>query len=225
MARPASAKRLKAIKDDLHRYLAFIQDSLNETVANDIGVTITTTMLLLISKGISPIEGNGRFPAYKWAEFRNNLKKERSAIGRALKKNKKSWLVYKRKNKRQILLAQKEANRKDQSFVNNRYPFTAEAKRWGKKPRPVNLRLSGDFLTSLEHVVTKTAEGVGLEIGFWDPLSIDKEQGHREGANTQPERPIIPIDREEFAQTILNAVFKKIEQVIDREAARRASSI
>lgn len=220
----ASLKKLQAIKDDLLRYLAFIQDSLDETVANDIGVTITTEMLLLIQKGISPIEGNGRFPAYKWAEMRNALKKERSAVTKALKRNKQSLLVFKRKNKRQILLAQKEAARAGIAQANKGYPFSVQHEYPGKKPRPVNLFLSGDFLSSLEHVVTRSAEGVGLEIGFFDSAQAVKEQGHREGANGQPERPVIPVLREEFAQTILNAVFKKIEAVLDRAAVRGASS-
>lgn len=218
-----SAKRLKAIKDDLLRYLAFIQESLDYTVANDIGVTITTEMLTLISRGISPIEGQGRFPAYKWAEFRNALKKERTAINKALRKNKNSLLVYKRKNKRQILLAQKEQVRNGIANASSRYPFSVQKEFPGKRPRPVNLFLSGDFLLDLEHVVTNTAEGIGLEIGFFNEKSAVKEQGHREGANGQPLRPVIPVQREEFAQTILNAVFKKIDSIIDRAAARGAS--
>lgn len=220
----ASPRRLKRIKDDLLRYLAFIQDDLNETNAADIGDTIITEMLALIVKGISPIEGKGRFPAYKWAAFRNELKKEKGAISRALKKNRNALIQFKRKNKRQILLAQKEAVRKGLANTSNRYPFTPEAIRLGKKPRPVNLILTGDFLLALEKSVTKSAEGIGLEIGFFEEKEAVKEQGHREGANGQPERPIIPVGREEFAQTILNAVFKKIEKIID-QAAQRGQAI
>lgn len=220
------AKKIgKAIKDDLLRFLAFIEGSVNETVANDIAQAITNEMLNLISKGISPIEGQGRFPAYKWAAFRNELKKEKSAIASALRKNKKGLVVFRRKNKRQILLAQKEATRKGIAGVTGRYPFTAEAIKLGKKPRPVNLFLTGDFLFNLEGRVTGAAGRCGIEIGFFDEKSAQKESGHREGVNGQPSRPTIPVGTEEFAQTILNIIYRKMEEIVDRATVLGASSI
>lgn len=215
----------KAIKDDLLRYLAFVQDSLDQRTAVRIGDAVVKAMLDLIGKGISPIDGKGRFPAYKWAAFRNTLKKEKTVINKAIKANKNALFKFRRMNQRQLLAAHKEANRKDQNFVSNRYPFTEEAIKAGKKPRPVNLYLHGDFLEALQAHVTGTAGSFGLEIGFFpgwtDAKGVEaylKEQGHREGANGQPQRPIIPIGTEDFAQTIQNAIWKIIEEEIDRAA-------
>ena len=215
----------KAIKDDLIRYYGFIQQSLDERVANRIADAVIKGMLDLISKGISPIEGNGRFPAYKWAAFRNALKKEKSSINKALKQNKKALFKFRRMNQRQLLVAQKEMNRKSLGSSGQGYPFSVQDKYPGKKPRPVNLFLSGAFLSSLKANITGAAGNVGIEIGFF-PGSKDaegveaylKEQGHREGANTQPERPIIPIGTEDFAQTIQNSIWKIIEEAIDQAA-------
>src|SRR3990167_2917281 len=109
-----------AIKDDLLRYLAFIQEGLDAKTAEKISSEIVNEMILLIKKGISPIQGNGRFPAYKWAALRNSLRKQKSAIGRELKKNKQATFRFRRMNQRQLLTAQKEQNRKQQSGVTGR---------------------------------------------------------------------------------------------------------
>lgn len=219
MASPRNARAARELKDDLLRYLAFIQDSLDNSLAVDIGHAVTGEMLSLILKGISPIEGNGRFPAYKWAAFRNELKKQKGSVTKALRQNKKAMFRFRRQNTRQLLLAVKEQNRQSTSLVNTKYPFTPFALKQGKKPRPVNLLLTGQFLADLEYVVTQTGQGVGLEIGFFNATQADKEQGHREGANGQPERPIIPVLREDFAQSIQKVIYEKIEEAIDRAAA------
>lgn len=222
MATPAVVA--KQIKKDLQLAMQFYQASLNETVAQDIGFTIVGEMLDLVSKGISPIAGKGRFPAYKWAAFRNDLKKEKSSIAKALKKNKKSLVRLGRKNERQLLLAAKENKRKAIAGVNGKYPFTAQAIKLGKKPRPVNLLLTGEFLFHLEAVVTGVAGKHGLEIGFFDSRQAAKEDGHREGVNGQPERPIIPLAREDFVASITNAIYRKIEEALDRSNALGSSS-
>lgn len=212
----------KQLKRDLALVLKFYQASLNETVAQDIGFTIIGTILDLVSKGVSPIAGAGRFPAYKWAAFRNDLKKEKSSIAKALKKNKGALFVRGRQNARQVLLAQKEAARKGVDSVSGRYPFTKQAIALGKKPRPVNLLLTGEFLFHLQAIVTGVAGKHGLEIGFFDSKNAAKEDGHREGVNGQPSRPIIPLSGEDFAVTITNAIYKKIEEALDRSDALSA---
>lgn len=194
------AKKLKELRADLLAYTAFIQDSLDRRVAREIGDTVVDAMLDLISKGISPIEGAGRFPEYKWAAFRNAVKRGRVSVGRQ------------RLNRRQLLAAVREAER--------RYPFTSYAKSQGKKPRPVNLFLTGKFLRALIAKVQGAAGEVGVSIEFKDKLSEKKESGHREGVFGQPERPIIPINREDFAQSIQLLIYEIIEREIDRAAAR-----
>lgn len=226
----ASAREVaKALRDDLLRYTAFVQESLDAKTADRIGKAVTAAVLDLVAKGISPIEGAGRFPAYKWAALRNQLRK---AVGKQLGAHaKKQFVVRRRMNQRQLLAHTKEENRKaklsDAHEFGGRYPFTEEALQAGKKPRPVNLKLHGDFLKALRAEVTGTAGDYGIEIGFF-PGSRDrkgveaylKEQGHREGANGQPERPIIPVGTEDFAQTVQEVIWGIIEEAMD-EAAKK----
>lgn len=89
----------------------------------------------------------------------------------------------------------------------SKYPGKFHRKRFGKRPRPVNLHLSGDFLKDLQviKVIPKTKEPI-IRIGFKTRLSKKKEQGHREGAKGQRKRPIIPLqDKERFSDAIYRA--------------------
>lgn len=62
----------------------------------------------------------------------------------------------------------------------------------GKKIRPVNLRLTGDFMKSLKFKLAKTPQGFAPDVGYFNRKSKQKEEGHREGANNQEKRPTIP---------------------------------
>lgn len=77
-----------------------------------------------------------------------------------------------------------------------------------KARSPVNLKLTGDFQNALRGRIQGTGKNsVTLQVGFFDKENADKERGHREGANTQPIRPVIPKEGETFAKSIqLNAL-------------------
>lgn len=115
-----------------------------------------------IEKGISPIEGNGRFPAYK----------------------------------------------DPKKYPGKRTDFP------NKRPRPVNLELSGKFLDKLKAKVS--AGGRTISVGFFDSYGKKLEQGHREGANGQKERPIIPDNSEQLAKSIRLAILRTFEQSVRR---------
>lgn len=150
MQNTANLKKIK--KSELEEISDIIIDEIKESV----------------SKGKSPIKGNGRFPKYKNEE---------------------------------------------------RYPDRARKQFPAKRRRPVNLFLSGDFLKNLVSKV-KAGKNPKILIGFFDTLSKKKEQGHREGANGQPKRPIIPKGSEEFSPIIKRAIFKKMVQVLDKAFKR-----
>lgn len=218
----------RAIKDDLLRYLAFIQGSLDQELAEDIGTAITVAMLSLIEKGISPIEGQGRFPAYKWQAFSRDVKKSNTFTRRQVRELRaNAKRLAKGGNKKKAKALREQAGvlsgygRMASQVASSKYPFnTKEFKRGSKRVRPVNLHLSGAFLRALEYRVTGTAGKYGLEIGFFDEEQAVKEEGHRDGANGQPKRPTIPINREDFAQVIQNEIWKRIELAIDQAAAK-----
>lgn len=96
------------------------------------------------------------------------------------------------------------------------YPTSVRHRFPAKKRRPVNLKLSGKFLKKLKFRV-----GVGkkafIDIGFFDKYGKTLEEGHREGAGGQPERPIIPTGKEAFRpivikdfKSVIVEAFKKI---------------
>lgn len=96
-----------------------------------------------------------------------------------------------------------------------------------KRARPVNLWLSGEFLSSLQ-AFTKTDwrnSTVGklsykLFIGFKDRLSRKKEQGHREGVNGQPMRPIIPEKSESFSRKYLLRLKDSLASRLNKKLAK-----
>jgi hypothetical protein len=120
----------------------------------EIAKTAKEKILDLVSKGISPIDGKGRFPNYK------NTQK---------------------------------------------YPKRARKNFPSKRNRPVNLTLSGKFLRALKSFPKSLNI---ITIGFFSQYGEDLELGHREGANSQPQRPIIPQDGESFAKSIQAAILK-----------------
>lgn len=93
----------------------------------------------------------------------------------------------------------------------SKYPAKINKNYPDKRPRPVNLKLSGDFLDELE-AQPATAK---VYVGFWDSLSKKKESGHREGVGGQPSRPIIPSKNEEFALSITKKVEREFEKKVD----------
>ena len=87
-----------------------------------------------------------------------------------------------------------------------------------KMLRPVNLKLSGDFLDDLKIVGFIKEQGSTFpEIGFGSSKSDDKERGHRDGANKQAKRPIIPDDGENFAKTIEKEVIDHLNKILLNE--------
>jgi hypothetical protein len=205
------------IADDLLRYVIGIQDLLDYSTANNVAIAVVLGMKDMIAKGISPIEGVGRFPAYLAQAAGKNLR-QAGRSGRSRKQNQRQV----RASLRTFAQAKKflgNNNRRTSRFASKRgYPYNVVKKFPDKRPRPVNLFLSGEFLASLEAKVTGHAGSFGIEVGFFTADQAIKEIGHRERANGQPSRPTIPIDREDFAVSIQRAIIKIVEEAIDRGA-------
>lgn len=103
------------------------------------------------------------------------------------------------------------------------YPAYKNARKYPGKRKPaspVNLRLKGAFLRTLRFVSGKKPKGFAINIGFSTELSTLKERGHREGANRQPKRPLIPRGRQNFRKEILDKVRQLIRQVVDTKRNR-----
>lgn len=99
------------------------------------------------------------------------------------------------------------------------YPAKARKNFPNKRNRPVNLFLSGRFLSELTARVSP-AQG-RITIGFWSEYGKTLEDGHRNGANGQPSRPIIPEENERFARSIRLSIIKLYEQAVLAYLRRR----
>ena len=103
--------------------------------------------------------------------------------------------------------------------VKGKYPANQIKIYPDKKPRPVNLKLSGDFLKSLKAKVVPTGKNKTINISFdlsIDPLAEDKELGHRNGAGGQPKRPILPDGNEELNVSIERMIEKSFSDALDK---------
>lgn len=103
------------------------------------------------------------------------------------------------------------------------YPNTVRDKFPAKRRRPVNLFLSGDFLSNLTYKLARSSFRLrsAVKIGFWDSVSVKKESGHRTGANGQPKRPIIPTRNESFSRSIAKDLRLKLVQILKNNSRRK----
>lgn len=157
-----TAELKQALQDQLDKALKGVK----KTDLDDVGQLAVDGIRDLVAKGVSPIEGSGRFPAYVKAS-------------------------------------------------DGGYPLTVRKKYPGKKPRPVNLRLSGKFMD--EGLDFRSNVGkLTVDVGYFDKDSISKEQGHREGAKGQAERPTIPQGGQTLAQTIIRNLERQVQAIMNK---------
>ncbi len=187
---------LQKFKDDFERELkkaaALALKQIDRKDKMEIGDAAIDEMKKVIAKGISPIKGVGRFEAYKWAGAANRITKIAKGLTGARKKS---------------------ARQKASDLKKGKYPFSMKNKFPNKRERPVNLFLSGDQLSNL---ITKPTQS-GLEVGYYDKLSAQKEQGHREGVNGQPRRPTIPKNGEEFSPSIYRRIVDVVTSIVGKK--------
>jgi len=190
------SKLKKAIDREIKRIgIKTIEEGLTSSDKREIGDELIEAIKDQVSKGISPILGRGRFEGYKAVTKANRILR-----------GGKGGTKASRARRRKLAKATKKQG----------YPYSVKNKFPSKRERPVNLFLSGRFLNDLRAKPLKR----GLEFGFYTKLSTNKELGHREGANTQPERPIIPVRNERLNRTIYNRLIvslaRRIKQAIGR---------
>ena len=181
------------VKSNLDKLLKEIPAAFDASFSKELAVSVIDEMKKDIARGISPILGAGRFPAYKGQASSHALKKA-AAKGKAGKHTRSA--------------ANALANKSYPKSVNYKYP--------GKKPRPVNLYLSGEFLSNLTWKARGLAEKFDIAIGFFDRLSVLKERGHREGVNGQPARPIIPQGNEYFSERIQRLIVRMFRERVKK---------
>lgn len=218
----ASSKKLKLLASDLLKFIDRVENSVDQEVAQQIGFQVRVRMLELISKGINPIAGYGRFPEYLAAtrarvsrKEKAKLRKERRYIAHIIRSFKTRKHGSVRVRQRALTERLSRLNRAEKEGAKRGYPYNTKQFKAGTKfLRPVNLFLTGKFLQSLTFTVAKVGKGAKIEIGYFQPKQAVKEQGHREGANGQPKRPTLPRKGESWAQTIQLDIMRILREAI-----------
>lgn len=81
-----------------------------------------------------------------------------------------------------------------------------------RKPhRPVNLKLSGQFLEDLGFTIESSKTGFAPRVGYQTEESDKKEKGHREGAGGQRRRPTLPT---RSGQSLRDSIIDELTEVV-----------
>ena len=229
-------KKIDQLYADLMRYVDAIEGAIDEKAASAIGFTVRQRMLMFISRGISPILGKDRYKEYLAVTRGRNRKQLRRELNQELKFNARQTRgvraehkrnrTYVTKSRLETLRDERRGLRRSKQKVSGKptgYPYSVQGKYPGKKPRPVNLYLSGDFLNALTFQMKRVGKKMKLTIGWFDAAQAIKEKGHREGAGGQPKRPTLPVGDEKFNQTIQLDIMKLLRDAVTKAAksARR----
>jgi hypothetical protein len=209
------AKRVKVTVDarDFQDLLSEFGNALDERVAKSVGDQVIIKMKQLITKGISPIENHGRFPEYK----AQKLAKEAAEVRKGAKSRAQDFGKKDSQVKGDRAFARTLSKQAKKS-----YPDTVIGKFPSKRRRPVNLELSGKFLDiGLEAWVRGLKDKFQVDVGFRKKPYIDYERGHREQANGQGFRPIIPQDQERFVKQIRTIINSLLKDAINLYANRK----
>jgi hypothetical protein len=117
---------------------------------------------------------------------------------------------------------EKGKSKKAKATLKKKYPDTVLGDFPGKRRRPVNLELSGDFLRDgLDHWIEGLKSKFQVAIGFKIKKYVNYERGHREQANGQGFRPIIPQDDEKFVKQIRTIINSLLKDAINLYANRK----
>lgn len=199
----------KAIKDTVKKD---IDQKITESDLASIGERVISKMKQQIARGISPIMEWGRFPEYKSRTAKRSAKETRRLaknLGRAAKSTSNRQIKKQIRERAKTLRGIAKGQSK-KGYPDNLPEIVKIAT--GKKARPVNLKLFGDFLDALEARVFSKK----LHIGYFDKDQEVKEKGHREGANGQYPRPTIPDQNERFNASVQAELLKAIDQVLKK---------
>lgn len=156
----------------------------------------------LISKGISPIEGDGRFPEYVGVSRNKRTESQIRELRKSATSRARDF-----GSKDESVRASRSLARRLKGELKSSYPDNVRSKFPNKRRRPVNLFLSGRFLRELKAIPKRINL---IAVGFFSPYGQKLEQGHREQANGQGYRPIIPDTDagEDFALSIKALILK-----------------
>jgi len=107
--------------------------------------------------------------------------------------------------------------------IKNKGYVYSGGQKYSKSLSPVNLKVSGRFLSKIVSSTERGKYGFGVTVGFNQDYGKDLEKYHRRGANGQAKRPIIPNSRELFTPKIMNYYKREVIKSMNRVIKRKVS--
>jgi len=140
-----------------------------------IGLYLVDQLKSFITKGISPVKGEGKFEPYSGTKQAIANKKAKKIVAKSSR-------------------ASSKAKVSSNTSANRKYPFNVMKKYPNKKASPVNLTLTGDMLKALKH----EANSKGVSVGIFDQEMKERGLKHQYGDPKKflPKRRFIPIYKE-----------------------------
>lgn len=195
----------------LSKKIADVRGGLTAEQARTVGQAVADEMHDMISKGISPIDGAGRFPEYKAVAALRSEKRLASGLNDARRVG-----GYRGAHDGELSNQFKRAVDTIGDLQRRGYPYSVQKDYPSKRPRPVNLYLSGDQMADLGvQGVYRARSGYGAAVGYPDGSdAAKKEQGHAQGVGGQPRRATIPPAGATFASRIQRIIVGMIRGFI-----------
>ena len=192
------------VKFDAKKLAQQIKKSVVTEAQRTLKKVVKAEIIGQISKGISPVKGEGRFAPYS-DSYKRQIKGQ---IAFFRNKNGKIVVVDTLSSKE---LSEGRASRsaRRQNTKNKRFTreFNSKFKELSKRVRPVNLKLTGEMLSSFFIKNTKN----GFLVGFTDK----KARWHNQGKGKLPERRLLPTgSREKFNNRINRTIRIELKKIV-----------
>jgi hypothetical protein len=202
------------VKTKLHGLVAILSGFNDRLMAREVGEFVVRASLENIAMGISPVRGYGRFPAYVADDM---MRIQRKKLGKGAKTVKEKYYQKARNARVRARIEELKANY---------YPFSAMHKFTNKKLRPVNLKLSGDFLSKLDF---KVGGQRSLWVGLYNATAKQKLmfETHNEGTHQfVPQRKFLPTgEGEQYTVGIMRGVLDIFSEWVGRKIKKSKVSI
>lgn len=150
-----------------------------------------------IMRGISPVEGEGKYKQYS-KSYVDQITGKASFF-----KNKNGKLVVIKDD------PSKKMGRGARKALKEGLKITSLKNIYGKRKSPVSMSLSGDMLKSLK-VKKRFLDGISIQI------TDKKSEYHNEGNNKLPRRALLPKEGEEFSRLIQQKIRKALEKAVNQ---------
>lgn len=189
------------VKTSIVAFSNIMQLFKDRKLASDLGGYVVDASKEAINSGLSPVRGVGRFAPYVAEDFRKFMNKQKL-------KGKSEGAKAQRKN----------ISNRTKLDIKKLYPYSIQKKFPAKLLRPVNLELSGDFLSKLSW---KTVSPAVIKVGMYGMSEKQRKmfETHNEGTHKHvPQRKFLPTgEKDEYIVSIMREVLNIFSEWVGKQ--------